>query len=144
MDSRNIYHFLRFLFLPMRNWFHISCVKQSRVVIFTRIHLVLYHEIIIPHHVSLITRNFVELKMQANLDRARLRGGIRKKGCGKIASHRRRMALSYSHDRKYSAHPECQSSKARRESKGLRQQYAALDFHTRNSDEELCKRDANK
>lgn len=52
--------------------------------------------------------------MQANLDRARpLYGGVGKKGCCKIASHRRRMALSYRHDRKYSAHPECRSERAR-------------------------------
>jgi len=78
--------------------------------------------------------------MQANLDRARLHGGIEKKGCGKIASHRRRMALSYGHDRKYSAHPECRC----RTGKGLRQQCAALDFHSRNLKGELCKRDADK
>lgn len=42
----------------------------------------LYHEIIIPCHVVLITRNYVGVKMQANLDRARglCRGGVGKKG----------------------------------------------------------------
>lgn len=82
-----------------------------------------------------------ELKMTANLDCAQLRGGIEKRGCGKIASHCRRMVRSRMlFDRKYSAHTECCSEGA----KGCVNKYTVLDFHFRNSNGELCKRDTDK